>query len=311
MSQQVTSKAYDAEYYKKVTDRVSMVGVAGNLMLSLFKMTAGIVAHSGAMISDAVHSASDVFGSFIVILGVRISSKASDDDHNYGHERLECIVAIVLSVILLITGLFIGYKAVLAILSPEGEITVPGVLALVAAAVSIVTKELMFHYTRINAKRIDSTALYASAWHHRSDALSSVGALIGIGAARMGHPVFEPIASLVICLFIAKAAWDIFKDAADKMVDKAADKDTVEAIEKTALSAPGVMSIDRLRTRVFGNRIYVDIEIGCDGTLSLNDAHAIAQNVHDRVETGFPVIKHIMVHVNPHKVEQGQARGNN
>lgn len=285
-----------------VATRVSMVSIIGNMILSLFKFVAGVVAHSGAMISDAVHSASDVFSSIVVIIGVKLSAKASDKEHPYGHERMECVAAIVLAVILLITGLGIGVSAVKEIFGAGGETPdVPGVLALAAAVCSIITKEAMFWYTRFYAKKIDSSALLADAWHHRSDALSSVGALIGIAGARMGFPVLDAVASLVICGFIAKAAYDIFKDAVDKMVDHACDEETEEALYSCAKEIEGVIQIDLLRTRVFGNKIYVDIEIGADGERPLKETHAIAEKVHNSIEAQFPKVKHIMVHVNPVK----------
>jgi len=290
------------ENSEKTAVRVSMVSIIGNLILTIFKLFAGITAHSGAMVSDAVHSASDVFSSIIVIIGVKLSAKASDKEHPYGHERLECVSAIVLAVILLITGLFIGADALQNISAGNfEELEIPKVLALVSAGVSIVTKELMFWYTRYYAKALKSDALMADAWHHRSDALSSVGALIGIAGARMGFPVLDPIASLVICLFIAKASIDIFRDAINKMVDRSCDEETEKNIRECVLEQNGVTEIDLLRTRVFGNRIYADIEISADGSMSLNDAHAIAENVHSAVENRFPDIKHIMVHVNPEK----------
>lgn len=286
----------------RVATRVSMVSIAGNMLLSVFKLAAGILAHSGAMISDAVHSASDVFSSIVVIIGARLSAKESDKEHPYGHERMECVAAIVLSVILLITGLGIGVSALKKIFGADNEaLAVPGVLALVAAACSIIAKEAMFWYTKFYAKKIDSSALLADAWHHRSDALSSVGALIGIAGARMGLPVLDPIASLLICGFIAKAAYDIFKDAIDKMVDHACDEDTEEALYSCAKAIDGVIQIDLLRTRVFGNKIYVDIEIGADGERPLKETHAIAEEVHNSIEAQFPKVKHIMVHVNPVK----------
>ena len=284
--------------FEKTATRVSLVSIAGNAVLSLFKLLAGVLAHSGAMISDAVHSASDVLSSIIVIIGVKLSVRAPDKEHPYGHERFECVAAIVLAVVLAVTGLLIGYKAFGSI-EGRGTQPMPGVLALVAAAVSIVVKEAMYWYTRFFGKRLNSASLMASAWDHRSDALSSVGALVGIAGARMGHPVMEPIASLVICLFILKAAYDIFRDAMGKMVDRAADAETEKSLTDCVLSEKEVRGIDRLRTREFGSRIYVDLEIRLDGSMTLYDAHAIAERVHDRIEREFPSVKHIMVHVNP------------
>ena len=285
--------------FEKTAIRVSLVSVVWNLILSVFKLIAGFVAHSGAMISDAVHSASDVFSSIIVMIGVRISGKASDKDHPYGHERMECVAAIVLATVLAGTGVGIGYAAVKTLLDGEYASEIPGMLALIAAVVSILVKEAMFWYTRYYAKKIDSSALMADAWHHRSDALSSVGALIGIGGARLGFPIMEPIASIVICVFIEKAAFDIFKDAIDKMVDKACDEQTEEALRNCALNTKGVERVDLLKTRIFGNKVYVEMEIGADENLSLKDSHAIAENVHDAIEQGWPKIKHILIHVNP------------
>lgn len=288
------------EHFEKTAVKVSAVSIAGNLILSVFKLFAGITAHSGAMVSDAVHSASDVFSSIIVIIGIRISAKAEDKEHPYGHERLECVSAIVLAVILLITGLFIGADAIRNISAGNFEnLEIPETLALVSAGISIVAKEAMFWYTRHYAKSLKSDALMADAWHHRSDALSSVGALIGIAGARMGFPVLDPVVSLVICIFIAKASVEIFSDAINKMVDRSCDEKTENNIRECVMRQNGVENIDLLRTRVFGSRIYADIEISVNGNISLSEAHSIAENVHSAVENLFPDIKHIMVHVNP------------
>jgi cation diffusion facilitator family transporter len=286
--------------FQKIANHVSLVSIAGNVVLSAFKLFAGILAHSNAMISDAIHSASDVFSTFIVIIGIRLSSKAPDKEHPYGHERLECVAAIVLAIVLFITGLGIGLEALKNILHGSyEELAVPGILALVAAIISIIAKEGMFWYTKINALRIDSAALMADAWHHRSDAFSSIGALIGIAGARLGFPVMDSIASLVIFVFIVKAAYDIFKDSIDKMVDHSCDDETEQQIRDCILKNEHVRKIDLLQTRIFGNKIYADIEIGVDGSYPLRQAHAIAEAVHDDIEQNFPKIKHIMVHVNP------------
>ncbi len=285
---------------RDIAVRVSALSIAANAVLSLFKLEAGVFAHSGAMISDAVHSASDLFSSVIVIVGVKMASKGSDRDHPYGHERFECVAAILLSVLLLISGLFIGAAALEKIFAGgTRQSAVPGLPALVAAVVSIAAKEAMYWYTRAHALRIDSGALMADAWHHRSDALSSVGALIGIAGARMGFPALEPIASLVICLFIGKAAWDIFRDAARKMVDRTCGEQTEQMIAEYAARQEGVLGVDLIQSRVFGSKIYVDIEISADGSISLSEGHAIADRVHDAVEAAFPKVKHVMVHVNP------------
>lgn len=290
----------ETDNFTQVANRVAWVTIILNVVLALGKLLAGILAHSSAMISDAVHSASDIFSTFVVMIGIRLAAKSRDKEHPYGHERMECVAAIVLAVVLLITGLGIGAGALKTILSGHyEELAVPGIPALVAAIASIVIKELMYWYTRFHAKRIDSAALMADAWHHRSDAFSSIGALIGVLGARMGFPVMDAVASLVIFIFIAKAAFDIFKDSMDKMVDHACDEETQEAIRKCILQNKEVQGIDLLRTRVFGNKIYVDLEIQVDGTYSLQKAHGIAEEVHDAIENNFDKVKHIMIHVNP------------
>ena len=279
--------------------KISRISILVNLLLSAGKLAAGILAHSGAMISDAVHSASDVFSTFVVIIGVKLSGKKEDKEHPYGHERMECVAAVILSGILLATGLVIGWEGVQKILSGRDTLEAPGLLAVIAAAVSILVKELLFRYVRGHARRLDSTALMAEAWHHRSDALSSIGALVGILGARAGFPVLDPLASVVICVFIAKAAYDIFRDAMDKMVDHSCDEETENAIRLCAVEQKEVERIDLLRTREFGNRIYIEMEIAVNGDLPLRQAHAVAERIHDEIEKRFPKVKHIMIHVNP------------
>ena len=283
--------------------RVSYISILGNVLLSVFKLMAGIFAHSGAMITDAVHSASDVFSTFVVMIGIKISARASDKEHPYGHERMECVAAIVLATILCITGLGIGKNAIAKLQDGnDAGMVIPGILALVAAIVSIVVKEAMFWYTRGAARKIDSGALMADAWHHRSDALSSVGALVGILFARNGYPMMDAVASLIICVFIVKASYDIFKDAVDKMVDKACDEETERELRKFVEAQPGVLGVDLLQTRVFGNKIYVDLEICADENSTLKESHQVAEQVHDKLEIQFPKVKHIMIHVNPKSV---------
>ncbi len=280
--------------------RVSAVSIIVNLLLSAFKLAAGFIAHSGAMISDAVHSASDVFSTFIVIIGIKISGKQSDKDHPYGHERLECVAAIILSVVLAITGISIGISGIEKIVAGNyDELQIPGVLALIAAVVSIAVKEWMFWFTRAAAKKINSGALMADAWHHRSDALSSIGAFIGIFGARLGMPILEPIASVIICVFIEKAAFDIFKDATDKMVDKSCPENVENEMRDIILKQDGVEGIDEIKTRLFGAKIYVDVEILVDGNKTLTEAHCVAEQVHKIIESSFTDVKHCMVHVNP------------
>ncbi len=291
---------------KKKTDiqiamGVSVSAIIINVILSAFKLFAGIFAHSNAMVSDGVESISDIFSTLIVMVGVKMSGKASDEKHPYGHERMECVAAVLLAVIIFATGIGIGYSGVLQIINGiNGDLAMPGLLALIAAISTIVIKEGLFWYMRGAAKKINSSALMANAWHNRSDAISSVGSFAGILGARLGLPILDPIASLIICLMILKAAYGIFRDAMRKMMDEACDAATEADIRRVVSSQNGVLGIDSLRTRQFGSRIYVDVEICADGTVPLTLSHRIAEAVHDAIEAAFPTVKHCMVHVNPH-----------
>ncbi len=284
----------------KIALKVSTVSIAVNAMLSVGKLIAGLIGHSAAMISDSVHSLSDVLSTFVVIAGVKIADKKSDAHHPYGHERLECVAAIILSALLFLVGLGIGMAGVGKIAKMDSSaIEVPGMAALAAALISIGVKEAMYWYTRNAAKQINSGALMADAWHHRSDSLSSVGSFVGIMGARLGFPVLDPLASIIICAFILKVSFNIFKDSIDKMVDRACDEKTTAEMKRVVCSVEGVEALDLIQTRLFGSKIYVDIEISADGELPLYKAHSIAQEVHDKMESNFPLVKHCMVHVNP------------
>ena len=293
-------KNVKAKTNEQIAMQVSANSIAVNLMLSIFKLIAGLLASSGAMISDAIHSASDVFSTIIVIIGVKISGMASDEDHPYGHDRFECVASIILAILLGVTGVGIGLTGVQKLIAGHYDtLAIPGILALAAAVISIVVKEIMYWYTRNAAKKINSGALMADAWHHRSDALSSVGSFVGIFGARMGFPMLDPLASVVICLFVVKAAVDIFRDAISKMTDRSCDQKTVNEMHDCIMNIRGVEGIDLLKTRSFGSKYYVDIEISADGNKKLWETHAIAENVHQAIEHQFPLVKHCMVHVNP------------
>ena len=292
-----TKKAFNEN---AIIKQISLVGIIGNIILCAFKMFAGIVGKSGAMVSDAVHSLSDVFATFIAFLGVKMSKRGADKAHPYGHERMECIASMILGLILLVTGVGIGKVGLQNILSGNYEtLSVPGTIALAAAIVSIVVKEAMYWYTRHYARILNSAAFMAYAWHHRSDAFSSVGSLIGIGGAMLGFPVLDAVASVVICLFILKVASDILLDAVKKMLDTSCGDAFETELEKYILEQKDVVRVDLLHTRMFGNKVYIDLEISVDGNKTFREAHAVAESVHANVEKKFPNTKHIMIHVNP------------
>ena len=290
---------------RRIIRKLSRVGILGNVLLASFKLFAGIIGKSGAMVSDAVHSLSDVFATVVAYFGVLLSRQEEDARHPYGHERLECVASLVLGLILAGTGIGIGYTGIRNLFFEKEALEIPTMLPLIAAVVSIVVKESMFWYTMYYAKKMDSSAFKADAWHHRSDAISSVGSFVGIGLAKLGFPFMDPVASLIICILILKVAYDIIKDAIAKMLDTSCGEDFEQKLRSFILEQPGVEQIDLLHTRQFGNKIYMDLEIAVNRDISLVDAHAIAERVHQNIETNYPNVKHVMIHVNP--LEEGAA----
>ena len=281
--------------------RVTIVGSVVNFLLLLFKFFAGIMGHSAAMLADAVHSLSDFVTDIIVIVFVRISSKPEDEGHDYGHGKYETLATAIIGIILLGVGFGIFWNGASSIYRflHGGSLQEPGMLALIAALVSVAFKEALYRYTVFKGKRLNSQAVVANAWHHRSDALSSIGSFIGILGARMGYGIMDPLASVVICLMSIHASIGIFRDASDKLVDHAANGRTIEEMKSFVMKQCGVTGIDSLRTRMFGAKMYVDIDIVADGNLTLFQAHRIADEVHDTIERHFPEVKHCMVHVSP------------
>ena len=283
----------------KIVNRLSRVGIFGNVLLAAFKLLAGILGNSGAMVSDAVHSLSDVFATLVAWIGVTLSKRQEDAKHPYGHERLECVASLILGLILAGTGIGIGWSGIHKLFWERGSLEPPTLLPLIAAVVSIAVKEGMFQYTMYYARKLDSAAFKADAWHHRSDAFSSIGSFIGIGMAKLGLPIMDPIASLVICVLILKVAFDIIRDALKKMLDTSVSGDFEKRLYDFIGTQDGVERVDLLRTRQFGNKVYVDLEIAVESDISLIDAHGIAERVHGAVEREFPNVKHVMIHINP------------
>ncbi len=289
---------------KQAADQMAAVGVIGNVFLAVFKFIAGTLGHSAAMLSDAVHTLSDVLATGIAYIGVSISRKEADHEHPYGHERFECVASILLSVILFATGIGIGCNCIHTIADKSyQEQAVPSMLAAAAAVVSIAVKECMFWYTMYYANQLKSGAFKADAWHHRSDALSSIGALFGIIGARHGFPILDQIASIIICMIILFVAIGIFKDAIEKMLDTSCDENFENELKDFVIhfseSIGQAIGIDLIKTRKFGEKIYAEMEINIDGNLLLKEAHDIAENLHDAIERKYPDIKHVMIHVNP------------
>lgn len=282
----------------EIAKRISVVSIVWNVVLSVIKVLAGVLGNSGAMIADGIHSISDVATTVLAFFGVKMASKSADEDHPYGHEKIEPVMGKMLAIILFITAGGIMYKGVGTIIS--GQVETPKGIAIYAAILSIVIKEWMFRYTIKGADKINSGALKADAWHHRTDALSSVGSLVGIYGAMLGYPLMDPIAGVAIGLLVMKVAVDIYIQSIKELIDTAADKETVEELRQCIQSVEGVLAIDDLKTRMHASRLYVDVEIGVDRYLSLHEAHIIAEKVHLLIEHDFNSVKHCMVHVNPY-----------
>ena len=290
------------EERKKVTNRLTFVTIVANVFLATFKFFAGIVGNSSAMVSDAIHSLSDIFTTVVAYFGVKMASRQADEGHPYGHERIESVAGLALGTLLLITGLGIGIEGcrkIFEVLNSPVETQLPTAIALVGACVSIVIKEAMFWYTRYYAKKINSTAFMADAWHHRTDAISSVAALLGIAASLLGFAIFDSVASIIICIFIIFVALKMMSGALDQVLDASAGKTLESEIRTFVEKQCGVKSVDVLKTRMMGNRICVDLEIGVEGSLTLFEAHKIAEDVRIKIVKNFKDIKFVTIHENP------------
>ncbi|WP_346892778.1 cation diffusion facilitator family transporter [Clostridium sp. UBA871] len=269
-----------------------------NAILGTIKVLVGIMSSSNAMIADGIHSFSDVISTIGVIIGLKLSNKPDDKCHPYGHERIESISSLFLSIMLFVVAISIGYSGIKNIVL--GEIKNPGILAIWAAILSIIVKEWMYFYTIKYANKINSSALRADAWHHRSDSFSSVGALIGIIGARMGWPILDSVVAIVICVVIIKVACDVLKQSVNQLIDTSADEEIISDINEKLQTIEGVRHIDSIKTRQHANRVYVDVEVSVDSKLTVEEGHDIAINIHHGVEKNNN-IKHCMVHINPYK----------
>lgn len=268
-----------------------------NFLLGSVKLAAGLWGRSSAMVADAAHSYSDCASTVAVIAGLKMASKSADDDHPYGHEKYELIFANILSILLGLTAVKIGYDALMVI--AHGSYQVPGLAPLLAAVFSVAVKEVMYRLTLRKAKKIGSVAMEADAWHHRSDALSSVGAFVGILGARLGLPVLDPLTGLLVSILVLKVAIDLYRKSVSGLVDSSTDAETVARIRQLLADIDGIEEVSGLKTRVFGASAYADVTIKVDGTMTVEEGHDIATLAHNKIEANLPKIKHIMVHIEP------------
>ncbi|MBQ8202843.1 MAG: cation transporter [Clostridia bacterium] len=292
-------KIKTAPDFKAVAARVGAVGIAGNMFLSIFKAVAGLLSGSGSLISDAVHSAADVFSNIVVLIGIRLSAKKPDREHPYGHERFECVAAAVLGIILLVTGLFIGISACEQILSNDfGSENAPKIYAVIAAAVSLVIKEFLFRFTKFYGIKYNSQALLADAYHHRADVLATLGALVGTVGAKAGMPILDSIASIGICILIIRTAVKILFEAARKMIDRSCDDETQENILNLLKTDERVFDAV-LRTRLFGNKIYAEATVFVSPDTTVMESFHLSTELSGKVNNVLPQIKEISVWVAP------------
>ncbi len=286
--------------------KVTLVGSAANVLLTVFKFVAGIVGHSAAMTADAVHSLSDLLTDAVVLVFVRISGKPEDRDHDYGHGKYETLATTIIGIALAVVAVGIGYRAVTAMLFwyHGGTLPAPGMLALWAALVSVVLKELVYRYTVRRGRSLNSPAVEANAWHHRSDALSSLGTLIGIGGAILlgdRWTVLDPLAGLIVSLFILRVAWKLLKQGLDELMEASLPDDVEKEILAVVTSFSDVRDPHHLRTRRIGSRYAIELHIRMDGNLPLSEAHARTCEIEQALKARFGDRTHITLHVEPVK----------
>ena len=290
----------------KAIYRVTLIGSVGNVTLVTFKFIAGIVGHSSAMIADAVHSLSDFITDLIVLIFVKISAKPQDESHDYGHGKFETIATFVIGLALVAaaTGIIVSGSLKLVNWMQGEELDAPGWLALWAALISIIVKELLYRYTALVGHRLNSEAVIANAWHHRSDALSSIGTAIGIGGAiLLGQrwTVLDPLASIVVGALLIKVAVELLKTSIGELTECSLPEETESEIENIVKSFPGVYEPHNLRTRKIGNHIAIEMHIRMDGAQSLRDAHEQASTIEHSLKQHFGSETHVTIHMEPTK----------
>jgi len=275
----------------------ALVGIVGNLLLAAAKVVVGFLASSHAVLADGLHSVADFVSSMALLVVVRVANRPSDTCHPYGHGKAEPVGAKIIGIIVILAGVQIGLSAIAQLRA--GDYTAPGVLALWMAMTSIVVKETMFRYKFRLGTRMNSKAILASAWEHRSDAISSVAVLAGVALARLGMPYLDPVAGLVVSGFIVKMGWDITRSAVDDLMDKVTDPDLLDRVRHTASETPGVIRVDAARIRPMGPEFLVDLAICVDPQITVKEGHDVASSVKSAVMTTIPEVADVMVHVNP------------
>ena len=291
--------------------KVTLVGSIGNLVLLTFKFLAGVLGHSAAMIADAAHSLSDFVTDVIVLAFVRIGARPQDASHDYGHGKFETLATffVALALVAAAVGIIVSGAVKFAGWLQGETLSKPGAIALWAALISIVVKELLYRYTVSRGKALNSSVVVANAWHHRSDALSSVGAAIGIGGALLlgdRWAVLDPLASIVVRAMLVKVAWDLLKGSTGELTDSSLSEETEREVEDIICSFPQVSEPHNLRTRKIGNRVAIEVHVRMDGDMPLNKAHAIVSEMEHRLKDRFGRDSLVTIHMEPNKTEKEQ-----
>lgn len=291
------------ERFKKA-EFAAWVGIIGNLVLAVVKGVIGYVANSKALLADAVHSASDVIGSLAVLIGLRAAQKPPDKDHPYGHGKAESIAAIIVSILLFIVGLEVGFKSFQTMFAP---LEAPGLVAVYAAFVSMLIKEGMFQYKFRLGKKLNSQALIANAWEHRSDVYSSLAAVVGIGGAVIGGKFqipyllyLDPIAGLIVSILVLKMAYDLLGESIHNTLDHVIHEEEAQGLIEAVEKVEGVMKVDKLFAREHGHYVIVDVKIGVNPHISVEKGHAIGKEVKHKLMNEFDHVQDVMVHINPY-----------
>ncbi len=286
----------DEKRYQEVK-KVSLVSIIGNIVLTVVKVVIGYFSGSTALIADAFHSASDLFGTVVLLQGLKIAHIPPDESHPYGHHKAEPVTAKILAIILIVTALGIGYEAIKILLS--GNIAAPKFTAIYVAILSILAKEGLYHYSVRIGRKIKSSAVIADAWHHRSDAFSSVATLIGISGAIFGYPFMDPIAGIIVSLLILRTAFSIYLEAIKGLMDASPDKETLETIKKAAAKAQGVEEVQDVKVRQYGSKYMVDMKICVDPSITVEEGHGAAARAKEHIMQEMDEVMDVLIHVNP------------
>ncbi|RCW50747.1 MULTISPECIES: cation diffusion facilitator family transporter [unclassified Halanaerobium] len=282
--------------------RISIISLITNLLLAALKIIVGYTANSKALIADGFHSFSDMASTIIVMFSIKFSKAPADSNHPYGHEKAEALGTNILSVILLLTGFLLARDAVYSLM--EREIIIPGTIALIIAFISIISKEILYRYTIKIGKKINSRGLIADAHHHRSDALSSVAALIGIGGAKLGFWYLDPLAGFVVAVLILKVGYEIMRDSSNELMDGLPEEGKIEQIKKLSQNVSGVIEVEEIKIRSYGPKFIADIIIVVDDNLTVGEGHDIAAKVKRNIMDVEKDFKDVLVHVDPESVHQ-------